>query len=278
MLQRPFGPSPGHLLNALPPAPVNIHGHLQELGVGPQPAQPLAYSSERRWQEDGDFREAVGLFGGSSRPTSHRWRLDTLAPGPEEEATSRRRQDAQWLQQFLKNKSNVVSTSPRTKWSPRSYHNSVPASREAVYAAAQLLFALEDLGCTLRHNVEEDGVWADSHPNALRTKREIQDRMKLLNHRDRLNEVKAKLNRVGMRRNRTRRAAGLFRLEEDHRRERISEREAAIDTWRLMQIHAVEERKKVRYGDFRMELKLMSLEYIVVDEGCCAAITVGLPL
>ncbi|KAG7235340.1 hypothetical protein INR49_002763 [Caranx melampygus] len=248
VLQRPFGPPPGHFLNTLPPAPVNVYGHLQELRAGPQPPQPLSDSDERCQQEDEDFRAAGIMFGGSLRPPmgqDHHWRPGTRAAEPEEEATSRKRQDVQWLQQFLKsNKDFVVSKSPRTRQRQRLYHHSVPALREAVYGASQLLFALEDFCYTLRHNMQNDSVWADSHQTVLRTKRELQDRVKFLSHRDRVSEVKAKLNRAGVRRSRRLRARGLLRLEEDHRQERISGREAAIDTWRTMQIHAVEERKK----------------------------------
>lgn len=243
-----YGPPPGHFFNTLLPAPVNIYGPPQELRAGPQPPRPLSDSNERRQQQqDEGFRAAV--FGGSLHPPmghDHHWRTGTVATEPEEEETSRKRQDVQWLQQFLKNSNNVASKSPRSQPRQRPYHDSVPALRDALYAATRLLLTLEESCYTLRHNLDNDSVWTDSHRTALRTKRELEDRVELLSHRDRLNEVKAKLNRGVVRGARRLRRRRLLQLDEDHRQQCISEREAAIDAWRIMQIQAVEERKRVR--------------------------------
>lgn len=77
-------------------------------------------------------------------------------------------------------------------------------------------------------------------------KKELQAKLKVLSDGEYLNRLKAKLGRVGKRRARKLRASKLLQLEEKQRQEHISEKEAAINTWRMKQIHEVEERKKVR--------------------------------
>ncbi|XP_023281292.1 programmed cell death protein 7 [Seriola lalandi dorsalis] len=253
----PFGRSPGHFSNTVPSAPVNTYGSLLQLRAGPHlpecDFQPVSGSGENRQQEYEDVREAGSLFGGPLLPPfsqDHHRRLGTITAQPEDEAASQRRQDTVWLQRFIQSRSKV-SKSPQTlEHQQRPHHSCVPALREAVYGAAQLLSALKESCQTLKDNVENDGVWADSYPTVLHMKQELQDRVKLLSHGDHSNELRAKLNRVRKRRARRLRARGLLQLEEDHRQERIAEREAAIETWRMKQIHEVEERKK------EQELKL----------------------
>ncbi|XP_071328991.1 programmed cell death protein 7 [Trachinotus anak] len=252
----PFGPPPGHFSNTVPSALVNTYGNLPQLRAGPQPPQydlqPVSDCGENGQQDFEDYRATGALLGGPLPPPpgqDHHRRPGTTVAPDEDGAASQRRQDTEWLRRFLQSRGKV-SRSPQTQPQQRLQYSYVPVVREAVYGAAQLLSALEESCHTLRHNLENEGVWADSYRTALHMRRELQDRVKLLSDGDCLHELKAKLSHVRKRRARRLRARGLLQLEEEHRQERISEREAAIDTWRMKKIQEVEERKK------EQELKL----------------------
>ncbi|GAA6227800.1 programmed cell death protein 7 [Lates japonicus] len=256
----PFGgPPPGHFPNTVPPASVNTYGNLPQLPASHQPPQyeyhPVPNSGENRHQEYDGYREAGALFGGPLLPPplgQNHDRIPGPATQPDDDAAFQRRQDTQWLRRFLQSRAEV-SKSPLTQQlqqQQRAHHNSVPALRETLYGAAQLVSALEESCQTLKHNLENECVWTDSFLTVLNMKKELQDKLKVLSNGEYLNKLKAKLGRVGKRRARKLRASKLLQLEEKQRQEHISEKEAAINTWRMKQIHEVEERKK------EQELKL----------------------
>ncbi|XP_039989222.1 programmed cell death protein 7 [Xiphias gladius] len=253
----PFGcPSPGHFPITVPSAPVNTCSNLAQLRAGPHPPeddfQQVSDFVKNRQKEYADLHEAGAKFGGPhfTPPLGQdpHWRPGTTTAQPEDDAAFQRRRDAHWLRQFLQSRGKV-SKSPHTQ-KQRSHQSCVPALREALYGAAQLISALEKSCQTLKHNVENDCVWTDSYLTVLTMKRALQETVKLLSDGEWLNILKAKLSRVGKRRARRWRTSKLLQLEEKHKQEHISEREAAIDTWRIKQIHEVEERKK------EQELKL----------------------
>ncbi|XP_040886269.1 programmed cell death protein 7 [Toxotes jaculatrix] len=246
----PFGcPPPGHFPDT---APINTYSSLPQLRAGPQPLQyDFQSESENRQQDYEDFREAGIRFGGPLFPPPRQDRYckpGTATVQPEEEAASQRTQDALWLRRFLQSRGKV-SKSPQNQ-QQRSHHSCVPALRKALYGASRLISALEESCQTLKGNVENDCVWTDSYLTSLKMKKELQSTVKLLTDGECLKKLKAKLNRVGKRRVRRQRASKVQQLEEKQRQEDISEREAAIDTWRMKHIHEEEERKK------EQELKL----------------------
>lgn len=81
---------------------------------------------------------------------------------------------------------------------------------------------------------------------ALNTKRELQDKLTMLDDEESLKQLKAKVSRMSKRRARRLRARKALQMEEKQRQEDLMEKEAAIDKWRMKKIHEVEEKKRVR--------------------------------
>ncbi len=239
----PFGcPPPGHFPSVVPTAPVNTYNSRgastfeafsQQFRPGPQTAR---YDPAQRQQHEYEGFSESGAPSGCPQDRS---------PGPttraEDQTAIQRRQDQQWLRRFLQSRDNP-SKIPQT---PQPQHSRVPDLREALYRAAQLVSQLAQSCETLRSNVENESVWTDSYLKALDVKRELQDQLPVLTDRQRLESWKAKLARVAKRRARRLRARQALQMEEKQREDRISEKEAAIDKWRMQQIHQVEEKKKV---------------------------------
>lgn len=97
----------------------------------------------------------------------------------------------------------------------------------------------------------DDGrAWTDSYEVALKVKGELQDALTALSVSGSVDSWRARLSRVAKRRARRLRARRLQQVQEEHRLESISEKEAAIEKWRMHQILQVEEKKK------EQELKL----------------------
>ncbi|KAF1392529.1 hypothetical protein PFLUV_G00028960 [Perca fluviatilis] len=139
------------------------------------------------------------------------------------------------------------SSAPEQRAAPCS---SAPELRAALYGAAHIVSQLAESCEILRNNVENECVWANSYLKALQVKRELQDRLAVLGASECLESWKTKVCRVAKRRARLRRARRELQLEQTQREERIADKEAAINTWRMQQIRLVEERKK------ELELKL----------------------
>ncbi|XP_035483846.2 programmed cell death protein 7 [Scophthalmus maximus] len=219
------------------------------------PPQPLSDSGHHRQQEYDDFREA-GVFGDRLLPPpppprcqDHDPRPGASPARPEDEAAFRRQQDAQWLRLFLQRRVKV-SKGPQSPQHQRPRRVGLPGLREALYGAAQLVSALEQSCRTLTDNVENDCLWTRDYLTVLSIKSELQDKVQRLRDGHGLKTLREQVSRVGRRRSRRRRTGDLLRQEETHRREVASEKEAAIDAWRMKQIRDVEERKK------EQELKL----------------------
>lgn len=236
----PFGcPPPGHFPNMVPSAPVNTYSSRgasfdafsPQFRPGPQAAR---YDSGQRQQHE---------YEGLSESGAH-----DRSPGPatraEDETAIQRRQDQQWLRRFLQSR-DTPSKTPQTPQTQQPQHSCVPDLREALYRAAQLVSQLAQSCETLKDNVEDESVWTDSYLTALNVKRELQDQLPVLSDSPGLERWKAKLSRVAKRRARRLRARKGWQMEEKEREDRISEKEAGIDKWRMQQIHQVEEKKKV---------------------------------
>ena len=97
----------------------------------------------------------------------------------------------------------------------------------------------------LRRNVNQDCAWTDSYVTALNLKEELQDKLTLLDSGV-LDGWKTKLCRVANKGARRFRNRQLQQMKRNQREKRISASEAAIDKWRLQQIHQIEEKKKVK--------------------------------
>ncbi|XP_042344135.1 programmed cell death protein 7 [Plectropomus leopardus] len=225
----PF-PPPGHFPGMVPAPPVNSRGASFHT---PQFSQAARYDGHKQ-------PEGYSVF-----PLQDDRSLGTTAaPPPEDEASLQRTQDQQWLSRFLQNRNK---SSSQTQQPPRS---SAPDLRPALYRAAELLSRLVKSCETLRDNLEDECVWTDCYSTALNVKNELQDKLRVLSDIESLERFKAKVSRVSQRRARRLRARKRSEMEQELREERISEKEAAIDKWRMQKIHEVEEKKKER------ELKL----------------------
>ncbi|KAF7666756.1 hypothetical protein LDENG_00093750 [Lucifuga dentata] len=202
-------------------------------------------SNPKQQHEYQDFRGSGGDFApwGNDRKTIPGKAAQTHAA---DEKALQRRQDELWLKSFLQSRA-TDSQSSRSQRKPRV---SVGEMRDALYGAVRLVSELSHTCETLRDNLQDEAAWTESHVAALRLKEELQGKLRVLGDREALSGLEAAVSRAGKRKARRQRARVLQRLEETREEQRVSEKEAEIDKWRMKQIHAVEEKKK------EQELKL----------------------
>ncbi|XP_059207213.1 programmed cell death protein 7 [Centropristis striata] len=255
----PFGcpPSgPGPFPTGAPPAPIITYSSTpQPPGPFPQTARCDLDTTHKHHYES--FCESGALlFPPQGR--DHNQGPGAPAP-PEDEAAVQRRLDQQWLGRFLQGMDAPLKSHQRQKQGPLSSDpdprqaadlRQAPDLRQALTRAAQLVSQLAQSCETLRDNVENESVWLDSYLMASDAKRELQDKLKVLSDPECLDRWKGKTSRVAERRARRHRARKELLVEERQREERSANKEAAIDKWRMQQIHQVEEKKRER------ELKL----------------------
>ncbi|XP_034415834.1 programmed cell death protein 7 isoform X2 [Cyclopterus lumpus] len=248
----PFGcPPPGHFPSAATAAPINpfnsrgastFEPFTPQFRPCPQTARYDLDPSQNQQRAYEDFFESGALLGRTDRD-----RGPGTATRPEDETALQRRQDRQWIGRFLQGRDKTPQA-PQAQQPPR--HSSAPDPRAALYRAAELVSRLAKSCEALRNNVENECVWTDSYLMALTVKTELQEELKTLSDGEHLGCWKAKLARVSKRRARRLRARKEIQVEQKLREDRIAEKEAAINTWRLQQIQRVEEKKK------EQELKL----------------------
>lgn len=179
-------------------------------------------------------------------PQQYGPRVPTPFPGPrqprpdpgaraESDAAAQRRRDVQWVEAFTRDRPHHH---PLSSGGPGKSPG--PDLKLMVCRAAQLIDQLEGLCGDLRTHVGDPGVWTDAHVRAMDVRKELEDAFAAIDGVD-VDAWKTKMRRRSGRRTRK------HRLEaERRRRERISEKEAAIDAWRLRHIRGVEEKKKVQ--------------------------------
>lgn len=203
----------------------------------PQTARYDLDPSQNQQRAYEGFFESRALLGCTNRDGG-----PGAATRPEDETALQRRQDLQWIGRFLQGRDKTPKT-PQAEQPPPN--NSAPDPRAALYRAAELVSRLAKTCEALRNNVENECAWTDSYLMALKVKTELQEELQTLSDGERLGRLKAKLARVAKRRARRLRATKEFQIEQNLREDRIAEKEAAINKWRLQQIQRVEEKKKV---------------------------------
>ncbi|XP_054471054.1 programmed cell death protein 7 [Anoplopoma fimbria] len=242
----PFGcPPPGHFLGHAARAPLYARSSSAAETFDTFNPQFRPCPRAARYDLDPDQTQQHEYEGFSERSPS-----GTTAR-PEDETSLQRRQDQQWIRRFLQGRDSTPRTpkTPETRRRPR--HTSAPDPREALRRAAQLVSQLAESCEALRADVENECVWEDSYSVALNVKTELQDALKVLADGGCVSDSwKAAVSRVAKRRARRLRARRRLQMEETRREERIAEKEAVINAWRMQQIQQVEEKKKER------ELKL----------------------
>ncbi|XP_017275073.1 programmed cell death protein 7 [Kryptolebias marmoratus] len=243
--------SPGHFPGMAPPGPVNpygssgvsaFQGFSPQLGSVAPPRYDGTSESDRGLRQRQDHHgEGGGYYWGPPCPPQDR----DSSSHPEDEGAAQRRQDEQWLAWFLQSRGTTTG-SPQRRQQERPKLISVPALRETLYGSAELASRLEEFCHSLKHNLHDDAMWADSYLRALHVKEELQDKLKLLSDTECLRQLKVKVSRAAQRKARRLRARKALQMERIQAEERCSEKEAAIDKWRLRQIQQVEEKKKER--------------------------------
>uniref|UniRef100_A0A3Q1G5Q3 Programmed cell death 7 n=1 Tax=Acanthochromis polyacanthus TaxID=80966 RepID=A0A3Q1G5Q3_9TELE len=248
-----FGfPFPQHFSGRVLPPPVNAYGSprvstLQDFSqcrAGPPPS--FSDCNQKRYED----RSEAGVH--LSGPLGPPPRQDCDgSPGAtvaqlEGDSNPQRRQDIQWLRRFLPSRRKP----PRSPQIQQPHLSSVPVLRATLYRAVQLVSQLEKSCLSLKQNLHNDGVWSVSYETALHVRRELQDNMKLLSDAVWLDRLKVKLSRIVRRRTRQMRARRELQMEQKHAEELSSDKDAAIDVWRMKKIRQVEEKKK------EQELKL----------------------
>ncbi|XP_028258541.1 programmed cell death protein 7 isoform X2 [Parambassis ranga] len=160
----------------------------------------------------------------------------------DDETVKQRRQDIQWLKSFFKTR-DETSRTPQTQ-RQQTELGSVSSFRTALYGATRLVSQLEESCHVLKLNLYNDSLWTNPYLKALRVKKELQHIAELTNNTACYHQLKAYMSRVGRRRARKRKARKELHVREKHAENRRSEKEAAIDKWRLKEIQEVQERKK----------------------------------
>lgn len=219
----PFArPPTGHFHNLLPPTLLNTYND-----------RNLSYQTYSPQYGPGLQSSACGPFS-APRP-SGKWGEDREqshgAPArTESDAALQRKRDAQWVSGFTRNRNkptDIPQKQLKCDFKP------------VLYRVAELVTQLDTFCNTLRANISDCDVWTDSYSEALKLKKELEDKFAIIDSGE-FEAWKRKLHRNAERRTRKKQQDGAKR-----RRERISEKEAVIDAWRLRQIRAVEEKKKV---------------------------------
>lgn len=214
----------GHFSNVVPPTLVNTYNrnlpyntYSSQYGAGLQTSPCVPFSTprqSRQWGEDG--------------PQSHGAPARTGS-----EAAIQKKRDSQWVRCFLRNRNKP--TDALQKRNKLKYD-----LKAGLYRVAELLTQLGTVCDKLRSSVNDCDVWTESYTDALDLKKELEDNLAAIDCED-LNAWKRKLQRNAERRTRRKQQDA-----EKRRQERISEKEAVIDAWRLRQIRSVEEKKKVK--------------------------------
>ncbi|KAM8763057.1 programmed cell death protein 7 [Acanthopagrus schlegelii] len=242
----PFGcPPPERFLHDVPgagvgPSPFQIIP--QHVRSGSQTATCDPDSFQKQHLNYQDFSDGgAAPFGCTPRGKDHDRNMGTATQAKDETALQRR-QDQQWIRRFLQ-RTGKTSKTPQA----RQQKSGIASTREALDRAAQLISQLAESCKTLRDSVENESDWTDSYSMTVNVKRELQDCLAALSDSG---CVETLLSRVAKRRARRLRTRELQMLEAKQREDSISEKEAAIDKWRMQQIHQVEEKKK------EQELKL----------------------
>lgn len=209
----------GHFSNAVPPALGNTSNdrdfyqtHSQQYRSAFQTSPCVPFPSPRQWVEDHEQNHGAPAMA-------------------ENDAAMQRKRDFRWVRCFSRNtkKPSVL----------RKRKNSKSDFKSVLYAVAQLVTQLDAVCNTLRTNVSDGDLWMVSYNQALHIKKELEDKFAIIDCGD-FKAWKRKLHRNAERRTRKQRHDA-----EKRRLERISEKEAVIDAWRLRHIRGVEEKKKV---------------------------------
>ncbi|XP_043934307.1 programmed cell death protein 7 [Protopterus annectens] len=154
-------------------------------------------------------------------------------------------EDEQWLKKFLSRKRTKTRLKPQLPVvSP-----SVNDAREVLYSTLKLVSELSSLCQTLKQNMENETVWAETFNKAARVKKELLGKIEILRDATYIESVKKKVVKINRKRDRIRRKKQEQILEKEERDARAAKRLAKIDAWRMRCVQEAEE------ADLERELK-----------------------
>ncbi|CAI9566538.1 unnamed protein product [Staurois parvus] len=146
-----------------------------------------------------------------------------------------------WLYNFSTYRRNKLPPSKPESVQPVS----IPEARNLIYGALTLVSQLSSLCQSLEKNKEEGPSWDRDYEKAKDIKGDLAKRIKELEKPGFIECVKLKLGRIRKKRLRGQRRRQVSE-EEKEAAERVAEREAEIDSWRMRCVQQVEEKKKER--------------------------------
>lgn len=225
-----YPPSPfvcqptGHFSNVVPPALVNTYND-RDLSY-------QTYSSQYRSSLQTSPRVPFSTPRQSRQWGGDRGQSHGAPARTESDAAIQRKRDSQWVRCFSRNRNKPTDVLQKRK----KFKSDL---KPVLYRVAQLVTQLDTFCSTLGTNISDCDVWMDSYTEALNLKKELEDKFSIIDCVD-FDAWKRTLRRNAERRTRKKQQDA-----EKRREERISEKEAVIDAWRLRQIRGVEEKKKV---------------------------------
>lgn len=160
--------------------------------------------------------------------------------------TVQRRADEKWVKHFLEGKGKLIRNDAKQP----SIEATVSDMKSALYSTARLVSQLSTLCENMRLNIDDQKAWSESYVKALTMKQDIQGQLKALGDPEHLERIKTKIANIAKKRARKKRARQRLEMEVQEREVEKAEKDAAIERWRMKQIHAEEEKKK------EQELKL----------------------
>lgn len=251
----PFTPMAGDRHNDTGPSDVHMYGLPQTASVNSSQGNQRAYSTfgdsepgfthQHQPHEYRDLTEthSAPVRSFSTFPAARGKEPDqSLGRATLDESVIQRRQDEQWVRQFLHRRKRTAAT--KIPESEQAAPKPSPSQfREMLYGALHLVSKLS-LACdTLKQNLEDQDAWAGLYLQTQGMKKELQEKLLFLKGYGHLEALKSKLLCTAKRRARLKRQKLLKR--EEMAEDRFAEKEAAIDKWRLKRIQAVEEKKRV---------------------------------
>ncbi|OCT89812.1 hypothetical protein XELAEV_18018425mg [Xenopus laevis] len=146
----------------------------------------------------------------------------------------------QWLSSFLSHSRRKLPS----KNEPVR-HTSVAGARELVYSTLHLVSQLSAVCKTLENCDESTESWTEHYSKAVEIRKQLENKMKTIEEPNFIVDVKRKLQSI--RKKRLRKKHAQQDTEEGKEEaERMAEKEARIDSWRMQRIHEVEEKKRER--------------------------------
>lgn len=150
-------------------------------------------------------------------------------------------QDEFWLKRFVSKRRLQPSEIKKPKTLPL-----VSEVKESVLSVCKLVAELTVLCQHLRQNVENEDTWTKSYQKAIEVKTVLQEKLKALTDSEYISRVKKKLEAIKKKRRNIRRKKQECCLANQEHKERMAEKEAKIDTWRMKRVREVEEKKRER--------------------------------